>query len=207
MDPSSPSIINSEHDVPHALAGIGLSREAVLGIARAAVAGRNEALSVDAASAPGWLSYHFGLREMRMRLLPEGWRLSRAENLESTVHDGLGVQLLFQNVDAACDVTRSPRAISGKGSACRQLVAAAQGELFGSAVSAHGRTPTVWVVCVAADESAVRVEVSRPTEFEGDQFEEFSQRIFVANENFEAVPSPRTPYEDIDDADVPVSKK
>lgn len=207
MEPSSPSIISSEHDIPHALAEIGLSREVILGIARAAVAGRNEALSVDAASAPGWLSYHFGLRAMRLHLLPRGWRLSRAENLESTVHDDLGVQLLFQNVDIACDITRNPRAISGKGSACRQLVAEAQGELFGTTVTNHGRTPTVWVVCVASDESSVRVEVSCPAAFQGDQFEEFSRRIFVANESFDPDPHPRTSDDEIDDTDVPVFRK
>lgn len=48
--------------------------------------------------------------------------------------------------------------------------------------SKRGVTPTVWMFCVSNDGKRLRAEVSKPSNFEGDQFEDFSKRIFVLDE-------------------------
>lgn len=215
MPDIAPLIIRESQDVESALNSIGLSRDIVVEVALSAAAARADSLPVDPSSAPGMLSYIYGVRTIRLNLLKKGWRESRQGNVESTVNDELGVQLCFQNVDTACNDYKNPHAISGKGAASRSLVAAGQGELFElpsdeSRVSLLGSTPTVWVICVSVDGFSVRAEVSCPKSFEGTQFEDFHRRIFVLDENFE----PHTTRtgddngeEDIDDFDVEISKK
>ncbi|HEY9135566.1 MAG TPA: hypothetical protein VIM85_07215, partial [Pseudomonadales bacterium] len=103
-------------------------------------------------------------------------------------------------------------AISGKGSASRKLVAAGQGDLFEQPnlifSSKVGSTPTVWVVCVSADDQSIRAEVSCPTSFEGAQFEGFHRRIFVLDESFDHELTAAIPeVNDLDYLDVSISKK
>ncbi|BAL95940.1 hypothetical protein RGE_26010 [Rubrivivax gelatinosus IL144] len=137
------------------------------------------------------LAYIKGVRAIRMELMPKGWRLSRTGNVESTVNDQLGIQLCFQNVDVAC-TERHPKAISGKGAGSRKLIQDGQSELFDreapEAVDAFGSAPTVWVVCVSTDGKKLRAEVSCPEAFAGNQFEGFSKRIWVVDEDLEPTP-------------------
>ena len=112
----------------------------------------------------------------------------------------MGIQLVFQNVDLACD-TRDPQAISGKGAGSRKLVEfGQQGELFERhdtpATKSLGVVPTVWVLCVSTDGKKLRAEVSCPDVFEGNQFEGFSKRIFVVNEDFGPTLHQTTPLAD-----------
>ncbi|AOU97766.1 hypothetical protein BI364_07135 [Acidihalobacter yilgarnensis] len=207
------AIVREPQDVDDALKQIGLTRDIVVEVALSAAAARADTLPVDPSLAPGMLSYIFGVRAIRMSLLKSGWRTSRQGNVESTVNDDLGVQLFFQNVDLACKESHDPQAVSGKGRASRHLVAAGQGELFGhpasnTTISALGCTPTVWVICVSVEDFSVRAEVSCPKTFQGPQFEEFHQRIFVLDESFEPTPKRLGDNEDgLDDFDVEISKK
>ncbi|MDO8271258.1 MAG: hypothetical protein Q7U82_04955 [Gammaproteobacteria bacterium] len=211
MSVSSPVIIRNEEDVQGALQKIGLTREVVEKIAFSAAAARADTLPVDPSNAPGQLSYIYGVRAVRLSLLKEGWRVCRAGNVESTVNDKLGVRLCFQNVDAACNPFKNPHAISGKGNASRNLVAAGQGELFVNEEGLVGKpvigsNPTVWVICVAVDDAHIRAEVSCPESFEGAQFENFHQRIFVVDQEL----TPITQKHDLEieeEFDVAVSKK
>ena len=170
---------------------LGLTPETVTTIARKAAAAKAEALEIDPSSTPGTLAYIFGVRAVRTALMALGWRMSRAGNVESTVNDELGIQICFQNVDFAC-TDRHPQAISGKGAGSRKLIQEGQTELFDreapEAVDAFGSTPTVWVVCVSTDDKKLRAEVSCPEAFEGNQFEGFSKRIWVVDEDL--APSP-----------------
>jgi len=212
MPDIAPHIIRESRDVESALNRIGLTRDIVAEIALSAAAARAESLSVDPSSAPGILSYIHGVRAIRLNLLKRGWRESRQGNVESTVNDDLGVQICFQNVDIACNDYRKPNAISGKGTASRRLVAAGQGDLFEPPVdhlpvSFFGSTPTVWIICVSVEGFSVRAEVSCPKNFEGTQFEDFHQRIFVLDESFEPPIKRESVDEDIDDFDVEITRK
>jgi len=181
-------MVSDTWSVRQELNALGLTPEAVTEIAHQAAAAKAEALAVDPCSTPGTLAYIHGVRAIRLKLLPEGWRISRSGNVESTVNDDLGIQIVFQNVDLACDV-RDPQAISGKGAGSRKLVEfGKQGELFdridSPATASLGVVPTVWVLCVSTEGKRLRAEVSCPEAFEGNQFEGFSKRIFVVNEDF-----------------------
>ena len=188
MTQLAPTFINEGYLVHQELRALGLTVEVVTTIARKAAAAKAEALEIDPSSTPGTLAYINGVRAIRMALLPLGWRLSRTGNVEATVNDKLGIQICFQNVDIACS-EQTPQAISGKGSGSRKLIQSGQTELFDrdapEAVDAFGSTPTVWTVCVSTDSKRLRAEVSCPEAFEGNQFEGFSKRIWVVDEDLE----------------------
>jgi len=187
----TPIVINEGYSVHQELHALGLTVHIVTSIARKAAAAKAEALEIDPSSTPGTLAYINGVRAIRMELLPLGWRLSRTGNVEATVNDELGIQICFQNVDIA-GTEQNPQAISGKGAGSRKLIQDGQAELFDrdapEAVDAFGSVPTVWVVCVSVDSKKLRAEVSCPEAFEGNQFEGFSKRIWVVDEDLEPTP-------------------
>ncbi|WP_454903338.1 hypothetical protein [Variovorax gossypii] len=188
-----PILISDQWQVRQELRALGLTPNIVTQVAKASAAAKAEALEVDPCSTPGTLAYIKGVRQIRLELVPEGWVISRAGNVESTVNHVLGIQLCFQSVDMAC-TERDPQAISGKGSGSRKLIhAGQQGELFEApqvaTATPSGAVPTVWVLCVSTEEKKLRAEVSCPEIFEGTQFDGFSKRIFVVDEDLD--PSPR----------------
>ncbi len=191
MTQLNPVIVSEDFQVRQVLHTLGLTQEIITSIARMSAAGKFEALEIDPSSTPGTLAYIKGVRAIRLALLPVGWRLSRIGNVEATVNDKLGIQICFQNVDAAC-TDQHPQAISGKGAGSRKLIQNGQIELFDrsapEAVDAIGSVPTVWLVCVSTDSKKLRAEVSCPEVFEGNQFEGFSKRIFVVDEDLDPTP-------------------
>lgn len=191
MIQENPVVINEDYRVHQELRTLGLTVEIVSSIARMVAAAKAEALAVDPSSTPGTLAYIKGVRTIRLALLPLGWRMSRTGNVESTINDKLGIQFCFQNVDLAC-AERVPQAISGKGAGSRKLVHDGQLELFDrvatQAQDAIGSVPTVWLICVSTESKKLKAEVSCPNAFKGDQFEEFSKRIFVVDEDLDSTP-------------------
>ncbi len=198
-----PVVVNEDYSVRQELRALGLTPEMVIEVARSAASAKAEALEIDPAGAPGTKAYHAGVRATRMALLPLGWRMSRPDNVEATVNDELGIQLVFQNVDIAC-TERVPQALSIKGAGSRKLIQDGQVELFDrndpKAPDAVGSKPTVWVICVSSDAKKLRAEVSCPEAFEGNQYDGFTKRIFVLDENLEP-----TPFDDVhpDEGDGP----
>lgn len=185
------SVINEGFQVHQELRALGLTVDIVKTVARKAASAKAEALEIDPSSTPGTLAYIKGVRAIRMELMTLGWRLSRTGNVESTVNDQLGIQICFQNVDIAC-TERHPQAISGKGAGSRKLIQDGQAELFDreapEAMDAFGSVPTVWVICVSADGKKLNAEVSCPEAFEGNQFDGFSKRIWVVDEDLAPTP-------------------
>lgn len=187
-------IVSAPAEVADALGALGLDAKMVERIGMAAISARADTLRVDAAAAPGSFAYFYGVRQLRLELLraPGDWRMSREGNVESVVSDHLALQLIFQNVDRACDFAHEPQAISAKGAECRRQIAAGQGELFPRAARGrpvHGAAPCVWVVCVEASVKHLRIELSCPRAFDGSRFHGFVQRIFVVAHD----PSPIAP--------------
>jgi hypothetical protein len=192
-------VISEPLDAAQELSQLGLKLVVAQKVARAASAARASALELDVAFTPGMLSHIYGNRQLRLELLPQGWRKGRFNNVESVINDALGLQIIFQNVDMACVADHAPQAISGKGAGSRQLVQQGlQTELWEQPISLstdsnketskYGVTPLVWMFCVSDDGKRLRAELSKPDNFEGDQFEEFSKRIFILDE--ESGPEP-----------------
>lgn len=208
---NSKLVITEQWQVKQELAALGLTPEIVKEIALTAAGARAEALPVDPCSAPGTQAYIYGVRAIRLQLLPRGWEISRVGNVESTVNHELGVQICFQNVDQACGL-RDPEAISGKGSASRTLVQSGQAELFprveDGGKQMRGSRLKVWLICVSSDDTYVRAEVSCPEIFEGNQFEGFVKRLFVVDESFGPQPDKAVkPDDNFPSLDVQVTKK
>ncbi len=208
-------IIEQQVDVEASLARIGLTVDGIVRIAQAASFARREyLLGIDAANYPGTMAYHAGVRSLRLETLPHGWVQDKFRNIEVIVNHRLGVMVGFQNVDRACAAIE-PQAISRRGEATKQLVRTPHMEsLFLDAktpsVRHTGAFPSVWFVCVAANEYLIQAEVSRPKPFEGDYFEGFDERIFVVNEHIDGEPEvlvDSAAYEEIDDLDIVITKK
>ncbi|MCQ4164679.1 hypothetical protein [Tahibacter harae] len=206
-------IVTTPWEVNQQLAELGLTTEIVRQVAHAAAAARAESLAVDPSFTGGMLSFIYGVRSMRLKLLPLGWEIRRAGNVEATVNDEINVQLFFQNVDRACGPA-DPMAVSGKGAAARDLVNSGQSDLFEGLLDItkpdddHDNSPVVWLLCVSSDDSSVCAEVSCPEPFEGTQFQGFSKRIFVLNEPREPSPDPRRKSDSQElDFEIAVTKK
>lgn len=214
MNQPKQRVFSDSPDVRDQLSALGLTVEIVSTVARMVASAKAEALEIDPANSPGQRAYMMGVRAKRLMLLPLGWRMSRAGGVEATVNDELGIQICYQTVDAAC-TEHEPKAISGKGAGSRKLIQDGQGELFERDASKSfpvplGATPTVWVICVSTDLKKLRAEVSCPDAFEGDQFEGFSTRIFVVDEDLDSVPKGEKKPDDGGDAgdfEVHISKK
>lgn len=200
--PRKPIVVSDEWEVRQELRTLGLSQEFVKKIAEAVASAKADTLRIDPANASGTQGYHFAIRNIRLMLIPEGWEVSRDENVESTVHHDLGVRLCYQNVYEAC-AAADPASISVKGEGARKLVRDGyhpQFEMFeresDPAKSSRGAVPVVWVLCVSTSNKRLRAEVSCPEEFEGNQFDGFSKRIFVVDEPLAPTPEP---IEQVDD--------
>jgi hypothetical protein len=206
-----PVVVTAPWQVDQMLRDIGLTREIVREVATAAASARAGALAVDPSGTPGMLSYINGVRMTRLKLVPGGWKVSREGHVESTVNHKLSIQLCFQNVDRACG-DAEPQAISAKGASARELIKSGQLDLFdntgGRKADQLGLAPTVWLICVSADNESIRAEVSCPKVFEGNQFEGFVRRLFVVDESIGPKPNRRDDSDDGDLVlDIPVSKK
>jgi hypothetical protein len=207
-------IVRDASEAQRALLSIGLSVDVVRDVAIAAASARADAIEgIDAASAPGMLSYLHGTRAIRYRLLQRGWRAANPGNVASTVNDDLGIQLVFQNVVQACR-EMDPEPFTDRGPGSRRLVAVgdpAQQEFWArDEVASIGTFPTVWLLCVSATPDRICAEVSQPMPYEAGSFQGFYRRIWVVDE--EPGPTPARRKTDITpeqgaDFEVRVSRK
>lgn len=210
----NPIVINEGPQVRQELRALGLTVDIIAEIAKQAAAAKAEALEIDPTSTPGMLGYIKGVRAIRMALVPLGWVISRAGNVEATINNELGIQIFYQNVDVAC-TDHHPQAISGKGAGSRKLIQdGRQGELFDKDAlesdDATGAVPTVWVICVSTSGQRLRAEVSCPEAFEGNQFDGFSKRIWIVDEDLGPAPDRIDQTDDGDGAvhhEVRIAKK
>lgn len=188
-----PNVVTDEWEVRQELRALGLTQEIIKTVAEAVAAAKADTLPIDPVNAPGTQAYHHGIRNIRLKLIPEGWEMSRVGSVESTVNHDRAVRLCFQNVHQACG-DADPESISVKGAGARKLVRDGhqQIEMFeresDTTKSSRGAVPAVWVLCVSTTDRRLRAEVSCPEEFEGDQFDGFSKRIFVVDQSLAPTP-------------------
>lgn len=115
-------IIDQPSEVTDALSKVGLTKQKIIRIAKAASFARAEYLpNVDPVNFPGTRAYQEGTRQLRLQTLPDGWKTRKFNNIELVYNEKIGLMVGFQNVDCACASTE-PQAISSRGEGTKQLV-------------------------------------------------------------------------------------
>lgn len=186
MAPSTKRILRTnEDDVSFRLnEHFGATRDELVHIVQMAVGARRNSTVDDPATAPGMLSYIYGTRGLRNIFRPKEWMSLREKGIESVFSEKRNIRLVFQNVDLAADPCYVPQAISKKNTASKELINAAQGDLFTLPSAKPSPLETepseVWYLCVSCDDVAgIRAELSRPVPIQNEQFVDFHERIFI----------------------------
>ncbi|MBM3097573.1 hypothetical protein JRX38_05995 [Gluconobacter cerinus] len=183
--PAKRIIRTDEEDVIARLAGhFGVTRDELIHVVKMAVGARRDSTADDPATAPGTLSYIFGTRATRIIFRAKQWERLRENGIESVFNKTSNIRIIFQNVDLAADLQYTPKAISKKRTASKELINGAQGDLFVppsvDAFPSKEDPGEVWYLCVSCDELAgIRAELSRPAPLENEQFVDFHERIFI----------------------------
>jgi hypothetical protein len=179
-------LFTEEWEIDTALARFGATRAELAEAAQLTFAARSDSVPSDPLSGPGQLSYIYGNRYVRRVFCPKGWLIDRHENVESVRPPDSGMRIVFQNVDLACSVLHSPKAISGKGSAAERMVSNGQGRLFDMPEvyrkpKAGELNLAVWYFCMSFADDQFSAELSLPASIKGDNFAGFIERIFIVN--------------------------
>ncbi len=163
---------------------LGLTAGDLIEVVKRSVAARASAVSTFPANAAGQLSYIFGTAAIRDMLLWKGWQIDRTGNIEATYNPAIGIKIVFQNADSACEDRRDPKAISEKGPAASKAVDSGQMYLFPEIEAAHAESQarenaSLWYFFVHINGDDVRAELSFPKSIEDRQFKGFNERIYV----------------------------
>jgi hypothetical protein len=176
-------IYREDWEVEPRLAQLETSKAEMIEIIRRAVAARNDATDDDPITAPGTLSYIFGVRAVRRTFRKKGWAIYRAENIEATYNSENGIKIVFQNAESAADPLQLPQAVRQKGPASVRAVDIGQGSLFPPDEDEEERSKaqlaTVWIIFVHANGDDIRAELSCPRPMVDGIFVSFHERIFI----------------------------
>jgi hypothetical protein len=174
-------VIAEDHAVVPRLSQLGLRRDLLLDVVRAATGARRVSTPFHPLSAGGLLSWIEGTRQLRRAFFPLGWQTCRRDNIESIFNPGFGLKVVFQNAERAGDLLRDPLACSRKGAGAARAVELGQYELWPEhkAVEVAELNATTWVLFVYGDGDDVRAELSCPIAINGEQFDGFHERIIL----------------------------
>lgn len=174
-------VLAEDYEVVPRLAQLGLRRDLLLDVVRAAVGGRRSSTGFHPLSAGGLLSWIEGTAHMRRVFVPQGWDVCRRDNIESIFHAEYGIKVVFQNAERAGDPLFDPIAVSRKGAGSARAIELGQGELWPELRDkevAEVTAPT-WVLFVFAAGDDVRAELSCPMAINDDHFDGFHERIIL----------------------------
>lgn len=107
-------IFKGADDVDHRLRELGLTREPLIRVVRAASAERANVTELHAANAAGTFAYHHGIAALRREFIGGGWTIDRHDSIESIFNEERNIKISLCNVDVACGRTH-PRPRSDKG--------------------------------------------------------------------------------------------
>ena len=179
-------IYEDSRDVNRRLQSFGTSCEELTSIVRQVVAARAEAVDDDPVATAGLFAYIHGTRHLRALFRSKKWLRHRQDGIESVRHPEKSLYLVYQSVDLACSWTRSPRAISGKGSGADRVIDMAQRRLFSdeeldqlNPMPSEGFNTGCWFFCVSVNGEDIRAELSLPAALGGNNFKQFIERIFI----------------------------
>jgi len=177
-------VFEEDWDVEAQLAELfGTTKGELAEVAEAAAGAKADAVEDDPITTPGTFAYIYGTRALRRLFRAKGWARNRSNGIESVYDAERGIKIIFQNADSAADLSRDPRAISGKGNAAKRAVDLGQGNLFPEIEEEDVKeaTAAIWyfLVYIDLDNDDIRAELSRPRKIEESQFYGFHERIFV----------------------------
>lgn len=174
-------VLAEDFEVVPRLAQLGLRRDLLLDVVRAATGARRNATGFHPLSAGGLLSWIEGTGQLRRIFLPNGWDICRRDNIESIFHPEIGIKVVFQNAERAGDLLLDPIAASKKGAGSARAVELGQYELWpeDKAKEVVEVNATTWVLFVYADRDDVRAELSCPIAINEEQFDGFYERIIL----------------------------
>lgn len=179
-------VLAEDYEVVPRLAQLGLRRDLLLDVVRAAVGGRRTSTPYYPLSAGGLLSWIEGTAHIRRVFVPLGWEICRRDNIESIFHPEYGIKVVFQNAERAGDPLFDPIAVSRKGAGSARAIELGQGELWPELREkevAEVTAPT-WVLFVFAVGDDVRAELSFPIAINDDQFDGFHERILLVQKGY-----------------------
>lgn len=181
-------IYSTAWDRDRRLRQLRLDRKSLIEVVKAMVSARANCSDNDAKSAPGYLSWNAGVRQMRDLYLRRGWERETLDGIETIKHSEAKIRVTVVNTDE--DTGRmqgSPRNRTPKGPAAARVVDLnGQIEMFPGDPAGKPATDSdgcsIWHLCVFDDGANVRAELSRPVEFDSHYFVKFSERIVILGE-------------------------
>jgi hypothetical protein len=159
------------------------SRDQWVEIVKAAVAARARCTDDSPKSAAGYFAWEAATTRSRQMFRREGWEKGCEDGIETIEHRELKKKIGIMNTDSGTsDKSRTPRNRTPKGPAQEKVMDINdQYEMFkrGEIGPVKEAPYSLWYLCIFDDGTSVRAEISRPSEYSGNYFVEFAERIFL----------------------------
>ncbi len=174
-------VLAEENEVVPRLEQLGLTKAILLEVIRAAVGARRNATPFHPVTTAGFNAWSEGTAHLRRILVSLGWRMSDRDNIASIYNAETETKIIFQNAERAGDVLNDPIANSRKGAGAARAVEQAQYDLFPEVRNRQieEAQAKLWCLFVMAEGDDVRAELSRPIAINGEQYDEFHERIVL----------------------------
>jgi hypothetical protein len=168
------------------LSELGLTREQLIDVVKASVAGRGDCTDNDPPSAPGWSSWRYGIRRLREIFRREGWDKDDTGQLSTIANHERRIKIAVCNTDDGTAIEdRIPRNRSRKGVISERVTDRnATPYMFPEMEEDAARNTSdylTWYLCIYIEDDRVRAELSCPSAFEAGYFTRYSERIFILN--------------------------
>jgi hypothetical protein len=173
-------------DTKRRLSELGLTREQLIDVVKASVAGRGDCTDNDPPSAPGWSSWRYGIRRLREIFRREGWDKDDTGQLSTIANHERRIKIAVCNTDDGTAIEdRIPRNRSRKGVISERVTDRnATPYMFPEMEEDAARNTSdylTWYLCIYIEDDRVRAELSCPSAFEAGYFTRYSERIFILN--------------------------
>jgi hypothetical protein len=173
-----------EIDVDGRLAGLRLSRAALIDAIRACVAAYGGCTDNDPPSARGYEPWRYGTRHLRELLLPADldWKKDDTANLSSVRNDDVGIRIIVLNTDertGSLTPEPGPQNRLKKGILHERAIGSTTGWLPGLPKLFDEPQHDVWYLCVHVSGEKVLAELSRPAAIENGFIVGWKERIII----------------------------
>lgn len=170
-------ILSSPWDVDRRLAELQLDRVRLLRVREKALAAGANATPFHPANAAGTFAYQHGTFALRDEFVGDHWRVDRPDGVEAIRNDKIKAQVVFANVDIACDDDQKPRPRSRKGSGAERVCS---GNLFERLPEYAPRQPDGWKTYYLMVDESGAVELTLPVVEKGT-FTGWIERLYLSD--------------------------